>query len=61
MYTDEWIDGEMGMYIQPKGYIYIYRYNPKILNTRICVSFMIRTHARTHAHTYTRTNLLVYI
>ena len=37
------------------------KYNPKILYTRICVSSMLRTHARKHARTHIRTNLLVYI
>ena len=34
---------------------YICKYNPKILNTRICVSFMLHTHARTPAHTHAHT------
>jgi len=46
---------------------YICKYNPKILNTRICVSFMLCMHAsphtrmHTHTHKSTRVHMNAYI
>jgi len=54
MYVYRWMD-RWACTNNPKA-TYICEYNPKILNTRICVSFMLRTHARTHTRTHTHTH-----
>ena len=51
---DRWIDG----YIHTIQRVHIYVYT--ILNTRICVSFMLRTHARMHKSTRVHMNACIH-
>jgi len=65
IHMNGWMDTWVCTY-NPKA-TYIRKYNPKILNTSICVSFMLSTparlHTRTHTHTHksTRVHMNAYI
>ena len=61
MYTDEWIDGSMDIYIQSKGYIYTYLQSTDLEYQDLRLFHV--THERTHARTRksTRVPMNAYI